>query len=504
MSSRTAIASVRDLAGARVGVVGLGRTGLAVVDALVTLGARVHAFDSRPQALDSLPAAVARAQSGDEEAMARAVGEADLRLLIVSPGVPATGAVLAAARSQGVETWSEIELAWRLQLSSARPHVPWLAVTGTDGKTTTVGMLSAVLAAAGLRAPAVGNIGVPVITAVLEGRADALAVELSSFQLHTTRTLSPLAAACLNLAPDHLDWHGSLEAYAADKARVYRRAQVAAVYNVADAATVSMVEQADVCQGCRAVGFTLGVPLLGQVGMVEGVLVDRALHAGRHHQGLELATVADLAHLAPGSQPSRLPAHIVADALTASALALAARVEPNAIAAGLRSFSPGSHRMVTVAHCRGVTWVDDSKATNPHSAQAALGGLPEGTAVWIAGGDTKGAEFSDLVGAVAPMLRGAVLIGKDQSAMLAALEHRAPRVPVHRVPDAAPREVIEAAVAAAARMAREGDTVMLAPACASWDQFDSYAQRGDLFTQAVQRHCAATGAPSGQGVDEVA
>ena len=132
--------------------------------------------------------------------------------------------MLRRAGRAGLETWSEIELAWRLQRAT-RPEVPWLTVTGTDGKTTTVGMLSAMLGAAGLRAPAVGNIGVPTVAVVAEGRADALAVELSSFQLHTTRTLSPLAAACLNVAADHLDWHGGMEAYAADKARVYARAQ---------------------------------------------------------------------------------------------------------------------------------------------------------------------------------------------------------------------------------------------------------------------------------------
>ena len=211
--------TLEELAGARVGVVGAGRTGLAVIEALADLGARIHLFDSRQDAADSVSAPLERVTLGDDGAQADALGEDRPDVLVVSPGVPATGPFLTRARQEGIRVWSEIELAWRLQRAT-RPAVPWIVVTGTDGKTTTVGMLSAILSAAGLDAPAVGNIGSPTITTVLEGRADVMAVELSSFQLHTTRTLSPLAAACLNLAPDHLDWHGGLAAYGADKARI--------------------------------------------------------------------------------------------------------------------------------------------------------------------------------------------------------------------------------------------------------------------------------------------
>ena len=481
--------ALRDqLDGAHVAVVGLGRTGRAVVDALATLGARTHVFDSREASIEALGTSVVSATVADGEVTAAALAQSPARLLIVSPGVPATGPVLRTAAAAGIETWSEIELAWRLQQDSRRPDVPWLTLTGTDGKTTTVGMLSAILEAQGLTAPAVGNIGTPAIEAVLAGSADALAVELSSFQLHTTRTLSPLASACLNLAADHLDWHGGREAYAADKARVYSRTRLAAVYNLADDATQDMVRQADVVEGCRAVGFTLTTPGLGQVGMVEDLLVDRAFHAERRSSGIELATSADLAHLAPGGRTENLPSHLLADALAAAALARAAGVDAEAVAAGLRAYSPGAHRIVTVAEADGVTWVDDSKATNPHSAEAALTSLPRGTGVWICGGDTKGAEFFDLVRVVRPHLRGAVVIGKDQSDILAALAQEAPGLPVARVSDASPEDISAAAVEAAGAMARSGDTVILAPACASWDQFSSYAQRGDLFAAAAQAH----------------
>ncbi|RRD29449.1 UDP-N-acetylmuramoyl-L-alanine--D-glutamate ligase [Actinomyces bowdenii] len=493
------------LRGARVGVVGLGRTGRAVIEALRTLGAQVHAFDTRAASLDELALPVAGAAAGSAEEIAGAVEEADLGLLIVSPGVPATGPVLTRAAGLGLETWSEVELAWRLQGDSSSHQVPWLTLTGTDGKTTTVTMLSQILQAAGLRAPAVGNIGTPVIEAVLAGGAQALAVELSSFQLHTTRSLSPLASACLNLAADHLDWHGGMEAYAADKARIYRGTRRAAVYSTADAATERMVRDADVVEGCRAVGFTLGAPGLGQVGMVEDLLVDRAFHDRRADHGVELATTADLAHLAPGGRAEGLPAHLVADALAAAALARAAGAPAQAVAEGLRAFTPGAHRSATAAQGGGVTWVNDSKATNPHAAQAALSALPEGRGVWIVGGDTKGASLHELVVAVRSRLHGAVVIGKDQSGVLEALGAGAPGLPVTTIADAAPRALMEAAVRAAADMARPGDTVLLAPACASWDQFSSYAQRGDLFAEAARaaaQRADAAGAGAGRAAPQ--
>ena len=457
------------LDGAHVAVVGLGRTGRAVVDALATLGARIHVFDSRESSIDTLETPVVSATVADGETTAAALADSPARLLVVSPGVPATGPVLRSAEAAGIETWSEVELAWRIQQDSSRPDVPWLTLTGTDGKTTTVSMLSAILAAQGLTAPAVGNIGTPVIEAVLSGSADALAVELSSFQLHTTRTLAPLASTCLNLAADHLDWHGGLEAYARDKARVYSGTRLAAVYNLADAATEDMVRQADVVEGCRAVGFTLAAPGLGQVGMVEDLLVDRAFHAQRRSSGIELATTADLVHLAPGRCAQNLPAHLLADALAAAALARAAGADPEAVTAGLRAYSPGAHRIVTVAEAEGITWV---------------------------GGDTKGAQFFDLVRTVRPHLRGAVVIGKEQDDILAALEREAPDLPVTRVSDGTAEQVSAAAVEAAGAMARSGDTVMLAPACASWDQFTSYAQRGDLFAACAQAYTHGDGARS--------
>jgi len=182
--------------------------------------------------------------------------------------------------------------------------------------------------------------------------------------------------------------------------------------------------------------------------VVEDLLVDRAFHAQRRSSGVELATTADLVHLAPGRCAQNLPAHLLADALAAAALARAAGADPEAVTAGLRAYSPGAHRIVTVAEAEGITWVDDSKATNPHSAEAALTSLPQGTGVWICGGDTKGAQFFDLVRTVRPHLRGAVVIGKEQDDILAALEREAPDLPVTRVSDGTAEQVSAAAVEA--------------------------------------------------------
>jgi UDP-N-acetylmuramoylalanine--D-glutamate ligase len=367
-----------------------------------------------------------------------------------------------------------VELAWRLR--DPVRAAPWLAITGTNGKTTAVGMLAAMLSAAGLRARAVGNVGTPVLEAVMDPEpSDVLAVELSSFQLHWTHSVSARAAAVLNVAEDHLDWHGSMQAYTADKARVYQRAQVACVYNADAPVTEQMVRDADVVEGCRAVGFTLGVPAVGMLGVVDGALADRAFVAERQSSAAELGTVADVTPQGP---------HNVANALAAAALARAHGVPPAAVRAGLRGFQPGGHRIVNVATIDGVAYVDDSKATNPHAAAASLRAFD--SVVWVAGGLAKGATFDDLVTQVRARLRAVVLIGRDRGLIAAALARHAPEVPVFEV-DATETEVMDRVVRVAADVARPGDAVLLAPGCASMDQFADYAARGDAYAAAVRR-----------------
>lgn len=472
----------RDLSGARVVVAGLGMSGRAAVAALVARGAIVQTVDARQADADAADAA-----------QFVATGRLDRTdLVVASPGWAPSNPLLAAAADRGLPVWSEVELAWRLR--TPRPGgagpAPWLAVTGTNGKTTCVGMLESILRAGGERALAVGNVGVPVVQAVADASLDVVAVELSSFQLHYTRTMSTQAAAVLNVAPDHLDWHGSFAAYTRDKGRVYSRAQVACVYNVADPLTEHLVRDADVVDGARAVGFTLGAPGVGQVGLVEDVLVDRAFAAQRRTHAVELGTLEDLAHLGSADvddpRGGSVPSHVLADALAAAALALAHGVAPAAIRAGLRAFAPGAHRIQTVATAAGVAYVDDSKATNAHAASASLAAFAPGTVVWLAGGLAKGTTFDDLVVLRRDRLRAAVLIGLDAGPLRGALARHAPEVPVVVIDPGETGDVMTRAVAAAHRFARAGDTVLLAPACASMDQFTSYAERGDAFAAAAR------------------
>ena len=477
---------------ARVVVAGLGVTGRAVVEALAGLEGRgaagVVTVDAHADDAD-----VRGPDAADPDVAARLL--ADAHLLVASPGWAPTTPLLAAALGAGVPVWSEIELAWRLR--ARRPGdrpAPWLAVTGTNGKTTTVEMLGSILTAAGLRAVTAGNVGTPAVTAVLDPELDVLALEVSSFQLHFTHTMSVRAGAVLNVAGDHLDWHGSLEAYAADKGRIYERAQVACVYNTADPRTEQLVRDADVVEGARAVGFTLGAPGPGQLGLIEAVLVDRAFHApadavDRLTYAAELGTLSDLAHLAPTPAGSGVtpvaPPHVVADALAAAALARAHGVPARAVRDGLRAFRPGAHRIERVGLLDDVAYVDDSKATNPHAAAASLAGYAPGTVVWVAGGLAKGARLDEVVAARRDRLRAAVLIGVDAEPFADALARHAPEIPVVVIDPDDTGSVMRRAVAAARQLARPGDTVLLAPAGASMDQFRSYAQRGEAFAAAV-------------------
>jgi len=484
-----------EVAGARVAVVGLGASGRAALDVLGTAGpAWLGGYDASAEAVETarasgeVPASAELVAAPDPQALAEVVLRQEPDVVVVSPGVPAVSPLYTRAASEGVSLWSEVELAWRLQARHRDgSRAPWLTLTGTNGKTTTVSMLAAILTVAGERAPAAGNVGTPLVRVAAEGAADVLAVELSSFQLHSTVSVSPEASACLNLAPDHLDWHGSYEAYRDAKARVYERTRLACVYNEDDPVTRTMVEHADVVEGCRAVGTTTGAPALGQLGVVEDYLLDRAFGAPaarRRHAAVELATTADLAHLAPADRT--VPQHVVADALAAAALARAHGVAPEHVRQGLVEYRPGAHRIELVAEIGGVAYVDDSKATNAHAAGASLGALPDGTVVWIAGGLAKGARFDDLVAAHRDKLRAVVLIGVDREPLRTALARHAGDLPVIEAVPGEDGDVMTRAVAEAARLARPGDTVLMAPASASMDQFRNYAERGDAFARAAR------------------
>ena len=483
------------LEGLRILVTGLGVTGFPAAVHLGERGADVIVVDGDDQAEISEKAQILEVFDVDirrgSEHVATLPAE-PLDLVVTSPGWRPDHPLLLAATEAGVPVIGEVELAWRIRGTN---DAKWLAITGTNGKTTTTTMLESMLLAQGLRAKACGNIGAPLLEAVLEPGLEVLAIELSSFQLHWQYSLSADAATVLNIAPDHLDWHGSADAYERDKAAIYHQVKTACIYNVGDEVTLRMVEDADVVEGAKAIGFTTGIPGPGELGVVDDLLVDRAFIPQRYSSAAELASLEDVA-IATGVSGHAPADHQVANALAAAALARSIGVPGQAISAGLKNHSLGAHRMVTIAEREGVRWVDDSKATNTHAANASLSSFE--SIVWIAGGLPKGADFTPLFADHGHRLRALVLIGAEDTAFRAAIAATVPDLEVIRIEPAlgidsgVPRRrgeaVVAAAVDAAASLAQPGDTVLLAPAAASMDQFLNYNTRGELFTQAVHTY----------------
>jgi UDP-N-acetylmuramoylalanine--D-glutamate ligase len=474
-----------DWKGLRTAVLGLGVTGFSVADTLVELGCDVTVVSSgaTPERRELLDVIGGRfLEEPGDGFMPRELEEFDPELIMVSPGYRPDHPTLAWAAAHGVPIWGDIELAWRLRDKVRAAE--WVDVTGTNGKTTTVQLTAHLLAESGRRVAAVGNIGVPVLDAIREPEGfDVLVVELSSFQLHWVPStgpgaLHPLASACLNIADDHLDWHGGREAYAAAKSVVYANTRVACIYNRADLETRRLVEEAEVEEGCVAVGFGLDAPGPGDIGFVEDIMVERAFVPDRHRLATELATHAEL-------EAAGLAApHMAENVLAASALALAAGATPDAVRRGLGTFRVDHHRTEPVAFVDDVLWVDDSKATNPHAASAALGAFDR--VVWIVGGLLKGVDISPLVERHAGRLAAAVVIGVDRQPVVESFARHAPAVPVFEVDTAETDAVMPEAVRLAAAASKHGDVVLLAPAAASMDQFEDYADRGDRFAAAVR------------------
>lgn len=484
-------------AGARVLVAGAGVTGRSVLAVLAPLDVRAELTDDNAAALR----AAADRGVAVLTAAAAAARVADYAVVVTSPGLPPSAPVLVAAAAAGVPVWGDVELAWRLDRSGRfGPPRRWLVVTGTNGKTTTTSMLHEMLRAGGRASLLCGNIGTPVID-VLAQPGEYLAVELSSFQLHWSSSLHPEAGVVLNVAEDHLDWHGSLAAYAADKARAL--AGRVAVAGLDDPIAAGLLAAAP---AETRVGFRLGEPGPGELGVRDGLLVDRAFAPD-----LPLAEVSAIPVAGPVG---------VLDALAAAALARAVGVEPAAIAAALAGFRVGRHRAEVVAVVDGVSYVDDSKATNPHAAEASVRAHPR--VVWLAGGLLKGASVDEMLTRVGDRLAGAVLFGRDRRAVADALSRHAPDVPIVEVVtgedagvpviseeqetaeagvaqvtiaagEPVGTAVMAAAVAAARDLASPGDTVLLAPAGASFDQFGGYADRGERFAAAVRALDPAAG-----------
>jgi len=462
--------------GIRAVVAGMGVSGFAAADNLTHIGAHVTALDESDAGDRAEKATILEILGADVRLGpgTTATLPDDVDVLVTSPGWKPTSPLLQQAADRGIPIWGEVELAWRLR--DPDHNAPWLGVTGTNGKTTTVQMLDVILKAAGLRSVACGNVGLPIVEAVMDPEPyDVFAVELSSYQLHYTSSMACESAAVLNVAEDHLDWYPGMKEYSADKGRIYEGVQKACVYNVHDETTEFLVREADVMEGARAIGFTLGMPSVGMVGVVDDILADRAFIELRQHNAAELCNLADLASPAP---------HFIANALAAAALARSHGVSTTAVRDGLRSFKPDGHRIADVATVGDVRYVDDSKATNPHAAQSSLSAFDP--VVWIAGGLAKGASFDALVKAAKDRLRAVVLLGQDRDVIADALARHAPDVPVIVI-EGSETSVMDRVVRAAADLAQPGDTVLLAPGCASMDMFANYGARGDAFAESVRR-----------------
>ncbi|AKU13681.1 UDP-N-acetylmuramoyl-L-alanyl-D-glutamate synthetase [Azoarcus sp. CIB] len=448
-------------------VLGLGESGLAMAQWCARQGARVRVADSRrePPGLSVLRASVPVAEI--------VLGEFSDSLLdgvariALSPGVDARTPVLAEARRRGIAIVGEMTLLAEALAGQERSRTRILAITGTNGKTTTTALTAALCRAAGLDAVAAGNISPAALTVLMErmDRGAALpecwVLELSSFQLETTAGLNAEGATVLNVTDDHLDRHGDLERYAAIKAHIFDGGG-AQVLNRQDARVMGMAQA-----GRRVVSFGTDVP----TGPDDyGIVTDADGAAWLACGGQRLVPIAELPIAG---------AHNAANAMAALALARTIDLPYPALIEGLKAFRGLPHRVEPVARrTDGVVFYDDSKGTNVGATLAALEGLGR-PVVLIAGGDGKGQDFSPLREAVARHARAVILIGRDAALIDAALAGSG--VPTERAAD------MDAAVAHAATLAQRGDVVLLSPACASLDMFRNYAHRAEVFVAAVLR-----------------
>lgn len=442
-------------------VLGAGVTGSAVARSLQSRGGTVSIAD------DNAPDAI----------KPDLVKLEDFDAVVISPGWRQDHPLVVKVLASDLEILNEIDLAWQIR-SEVAPGQKWLALTGTNGKTTTVEMTAKILQTAGLKAVACGNVGDTVIEAVDRTEPyEYLVLELSSFQLHWAKQARFVSSAILNIADDHLDWHGTFDAYADAKFSILDRSEIA-VLNADDGEVVKRANRFT----DRKVFFSLDTPAPGEIGVVEDLLVDRAFVSDPQ----QAAMICELSDIKP-----TVP-HNVSNALAAAALARSIDIPHETIQKALQEFRPGRHRIETVFESDSISWVDDSKATNPHAAAASL--MSHLSVVWVAGGLAKGADMNAMVERCKGRIKAVILIGTDRQLISDALKKIAPEIPQVLVD--APADytrggqsngLMEDVVKAALTFATAGDTVLMAPACASMDQFISYADRGDRFAAAVKR-----------------
>ena len=433
-------------------IVGAGVTGKALHDFALSHGALVSMVDDRVDgALRSLPERCA--------------------LAIISPGWRPDHPVIEEIRARGIPHLSEIDFAWEMKRQIA-PEQRWIGLSGTNGKTTTIQMVENIMRSAGVAGVACGNVGRTVIESITP-EIDILAIELSSFQIDWSELPRFEAIALLNISPDHIDWHGSFDRYRDAKLKLISLSKRSFI-NISDATLSRSWPELTTASNSDLIPFHLGSPASGEIGLVEDLIVDRALV----DDPMNAQVLVEVAVL-PSSA-----SHNVSNAMAAAALSKAIGIGADAITRGLATFVLDQHRLQVIGESKGVTWVDDSKATNPHAAMAAIFSFP--SVIWIAGGLAKGASMDELVRATSSRVRAAILVGRDAPLIRAALEELNPSVKIVEVGATEGREVMREAVTFAKNLASRGDTVLLAPACASMDQFTSYKERGDLFQGAVK------------------
>ena len=437
-----------ELAGKRVLVIGLGVSGFSAAKALLELDAKVRVTEGGSSEVILDRAQHLRALGAEVEVGGHDLDRLDADLAVISPGIPPSAPIAAAVRSEGIELWSEVELAYRLA------SCDFLAITGTNGKTTTTTLLARILEEAGTPTAAAGNIGYPLIDAIASvPAAGAIALEVSSFQLAATERFRPRCAVLLNIAEDHTDWHGSFESYRDAKARLVTNQTAEDVFlpNLADEHAMQIASSAR----------STVVPFSGS----------EVPNGGIGRRGADIVW-RDQTVLAVDDVP--LPGHTgLEDAVAAAGAALEYGIDPQAVARAIRAFRPLAHRFEVVAEQAGITYIDDSKATNPHATLAALRGMKD--VVLIAGGRSKGIDLGPLV-AAAPSLIAVIALGEAREELQELFDGV---VPVEVV------DSMDEAVRAAARRSISPGSVLLSPACASLDMYESYVARGEDFARAV-------------------
>ena len=446
---------IDSLKGAKCILFGAGVTGAPTLDYLKSNGATVISVDEKVQ--------------GD--GIKHTLEKKDLvgvGLAIVSPGWRVDHPLISLVREAGIEMISEIDLAWKVKQQIC-PNQRWIALTGTNGKTTTVQMLESMLIESGINAKACGNLGYTAIEAVVNSRADILALELSSFQLEWSNLAHFEAGAILNIAEDHIDWHQSFEKYLAAKLKISQ---------LADLVILNKDDQHLAKNGKTLskpiTWISLQVPSKGEIGLVENLIVDRAFIKDDAEALFEISDVT----------PS--VGHNVSNAMAAATLARSVGAKSDAIANALRNFKLDHHRLEVVHKSGGITFINDSKATNPHAAIAALYSQME--SIWIAGGLAKGAAMDELAQRCKNRIKAAILIGSDAPIIKEALLKQAPNLAIYTTDlNLKGMDVMRSVMSIVKEIAVSGDVVLLAPACASMDQFKNYADRGESFTAAAKQ-----------------